>query len=168
MTVLVSVLCVITLALGIFAVNLNKKYTEQLELQESITDKLEEQEKTIDAQNQSIADLQTQLVNGVLDDSGITTAQELIKRIENNEIKINNPDEILKQLKDLVASYTEDGNEKTVRFVAYTVQAGDSLSKICNDYELDYQANKNIILSLNGIDDPDSIYIGQVIILPVQ
>ena len=168
MTILVSVLCVLTIALGIFAINMNNKYNAQLELQESISSKLEEQEKTINEQKSSIEDLQTQLVNAILDTSGTTTAQDLIKRIENNEIAIKDQDIILQQLKDLVGSTSEDGKDKAVRFVAYTVQAGDSLSKICDEYKLDYHANKNIILSLNGISDPNSIYIGQTIILPVQ
>ena len=168
MTVLVSLLCVLTVVLGIFAINMNNKYNEQLKLQQTISSKLEEQEKTISDQKADINDLQTQLVNAVLDSSGITTAEELIKRIENNEIAINDQDKILQQLKDLVGSSTEDGGDKTVRFVAYTVESGDSLSKICNEHDLDYQANKNIILSLNGITDPNSIFVGQVIILPIQ
>lgn len=168
MTVLVSLLCVLTVALGIFAINMNNKYNDQLKLQQTISSKLEEQEKTISDQKADINDLQTQLVNAVLDSSGITTAEELIKRIENNEITINDQDNILQQLKDLVGSSTEDGGDKTVRFVAYTVESGDSLSKICNEHDLEYQANKNIILSLNGITDPNAIYVGQVIILPIQ
>ena len=168
MTVLVSLLCVLTVALGIFAINMNNKYNEQLKLQATISDKLEEQEKTISNQKADIDDLQTQLLNSVLDTSGITTAQELITRIENNEIAIKDQDKILQQLKDLVGSSTEDGDDKTVRFVAYTVEPGDSLSKICEEHGLDYQANKNIIISLNGISDPNSIYVGQIIILPLQ
>ena len=168
MTVLVSLLCVLTVALGIFAINMNNKYNDQLKLQQTISSKLEEQEKTISDQKADINDLQTQLVNAVLDSSGITTAEELIKRIENNEITINDQDNILQQLKDLVGSSTEDGGDKTVRFVAYTVESGDSLAKICNEHDLEYQANKNIILSLNGITDPNAIYVGQVIILPIQ
>lgn len=127
MTVLVSLLCVLTVVLGIFAINLNNKYNKQLKLQQTISSKLEEQEKTISDQ-----------------------------------------DKLLQQLKDLVGSSTEDGKDKTVRFVAYTVESGDSLSKICDEHDLDYQANKNIILSLNGITDPNSIFVGQVIILPIQ
>ena len=147
---------------------MNNKYNEQLKLQATISDKLEEQEKTISDQKADIDDLQTQLLNSVLDTSGITTAQDLITRIENNEIAIKDQDKILQQLKDLVGSSTEEGEDKAVRFVAYTVEAGDSLSKICEEHGLDYQANKNIIISLNGISDPNSIYVGQIIILPLQ
>ena len=154
-----------TVALGIFAININNKYNEQLKIQKTISNKLEEQEKTIIDQKDDIDDLQTQLVNAVIDSAEITTAQELIKRIENNEITIKNQDEVLKQLKDLTDPLP-DG--KVVRFVAYTVKSGDSLTGICNEHKLDYSANKNIILSLNGISNPNSIYIGQVIILPIH
>ena len=168
MTILVSLLCVLTVSLGIFAINMNNKYNEQLKLQATISSKLEEQEKTISEQKADIDDLQTQLLNSVLDTSGITTAQELITRIENNEIAIKDEDTILKQLKDLVGATSEESEDKTVRFVAYTVKSGDSLTKICDEHKLEYTANKNIILSLNGITDPNSIFVGQVIILPVQ
>ena len=168
MTILVSLLCVLTVSLGIFAINMNNKYNEQLKLQATISSKLEEQEKTISEQKADIDDLQTQLLNSVLDTSGITTAQELITRIENNEIAIKDEDTILKQLKDLVGATSEESEDKTVRFVAYTVKSGDSLTKICDEHKLEYNANKNIILSLNGITDPNSIFVGQVIILPVQ
>ncbi len=168
MTVFLSLLCVLTLALGVFAININGKYNEQLRLQETISSKLKEQERTISEQQTSINDLQAQLAGGILDIDGITTAQEIIERIEVNEIAIKDQDEILQQVKQIVGISSEDGGDKTVRFVAYAVRSGDSLSKICNEHELDYEANKNIILSINGITDPDSIFVGQVIILPVQ
>jgi LysM repeat protein len=160
--VLVSLLCVVSLILGIFAININNKYNEQLKKQETISTKLEEQEKTIIEQQADIEDLQTQLINAVIDSSRVTTAEKLIERIENNEITIKNQDEILQQLKDLVSSSND------VHFVAYTVKAGDTLTKICKDHNLDYNANKKIIVSLNGISNPNSIYVGQVIILPIH
>lgn len=131
MTILVSLLCVSTLGLGIFAFTMNNKYNEQLKVQETITGKLEQQEQIINNQEQSIADLQ---------------AKEPIES----------------------STSTEENNSKVVKFVPYTVQSGDSLSKICDEHGLDYQANKNIILSINGIIDPNALYIGQVIILPIQ
>lgn len=168
MTVLISLLCALTIALGVFAININNKYNKQLKIQETISNKLEEQEKTISNQKADINDLQVQLVNLILDSTGITTAEELIKRIENNEFAINNQDKILHQLKDLVGSSPENGKEKAVSFVAYAVKDGDSLSKICKEHDLDYQTNKNTILYLNGITDPNSIFVGQTIILPIQ
>ena len=49
----------------------------------------------------------------------------------------------------------------------YTVQSGDTLLKICEDKNVDFYSNKKIILSMNGIDNPDEIYVGQNIILPI-
>jgi proteasome lid subunit RPN8/RPN11 len=156
---LISVLCLLVLALGVFSINLKGKYNKQLIVQENMTSQLEEQAKTIDS-------LETQLVDAALDPSGITTANELIKRIENKEIALENQDEILKQLKDLVGLNTDDA--KVVHLVAYTVKSGDTLTTICDEHKIDYQANKNIILALNGISNPNEIGVEQIIILPVQ
>ena len=54
-----------------------------------------------------------------------------------------------------------------VRFTAYTVAVGDSLSSICTAHGLDYAAVYRIVLAVNGIDDPDQIYVGQTILLPL-
>lgn len=163
-TILIAVLCVLCLGLAVFGININNKYTEQLALQESANVQMEELEKTISEQKDNINDLNTRLANAVLESSGTATAQELIDLIENDEISIKNQDEILKQLKNLVAS-SENQDGESIKFIAYTVKEGDSLYKICDEHNLDYNANKNIILSLNGIDDADSIFVGQVIIL---
>lgn len=164
----VALLCVATIALGAFAINTNSKYTKQLKKQEAILSKLAEQEETISTQKSDIATLQTQLANVILDGSGITTAEDLIRRIESGEITIQDQDAILQQLKNLVGASSVDDQDKNVRFVAYTVKKGDSLSKICKDHNLDYQANKKIILALNGITDPNTINIGQIIVLPIH
>ncbi len=157
-TIIILLLCILSIGLGIFAINSNNKFNEQLEMKD----------KVISEQKDNIDDLQSQLVDVTVESSDITTAEELINRIENNEISFANQDVILQQLKDLVDSSTNDGKVKNVKFVAYTVESGDSLLKICDEYKLDYQSNKKIILSLNGIENPNSIFAGQVIILPIQ
>ena len=164
MRVFVSLLCVATIALGAFAINMNSKYTKQLKKQEAILNKLEEQEETISNQKSDIATLQTQLANAVLDG---TTAEDLIRRIGNGEFAIKDQDNILQLLQNLVGS-SADSQDKNIHFVAYTVKRGDSLSKICQEHNLDYQANKKIILALNGITDPNTINIGQIIVLPIH
>lgn len=60
----------------------------------------------------------------------------------------------------------EISQEGIVTFKAYTVVAGDSLSKICAENNLDYGANYKIILAINGIKDANQIYVGQTILLP--
>lgn len=54
-----------------------------------------------------------------------------------------------------------------IKYIMYTVQSGDTLLKICEDKNVDFYSNKKIILSMNGIDNPDEIYVGQNIVLPI-
>lgn len=87
------------------------------------------QNELLGNQDKTIADLQAQLINGVLDESGATTAADLIEKIENQEIILQNQEEILNELKAFVEEKkTEDST--TISFKAYTVVKGDSLEKI--------------------------------------
>ena len=163
----IAVLCAIVVALSGVAINVTGKYKEQLKLQADAQVKIQEQEDTINEQKQDIDALQTQLADGILG-SDIDTVQELIARIENDEIKVQNKQETLLRLKNLVNSINGDNGNASVRFVTYTVEEGDSLWGICDEYGLDYQANHNIILTLNGITDPNAIYVGQVLVVPTK
>ena len=163
----IAVLCAIVVALSGVAINVTGKYKEQLELQADAQVKIQEQEDTINEQKQDIDALQTQLADGILG-SDIDTVQELIARIENDEIKVQNKQETLLRLKNLVNSINGDNGNASVRFVTYTVEEGDSLWGICDEFGLDYQANHNIILTLNGITDPNAIYVGQVLVVPTK
>ena len=53
-------------------------------------------------------------------------------------------------------------------FTAYKVEAGDSLYAICAENNLDYASTYRIILAINGIQDPNQIYVGQTILLPIE
>ena len=65
-------------------------------------------------------------------------------------------------------SVNEAGNDTNkVNFQAYTVKNGDSLIAICKDAGLDYHVAYRIILSVNGIKDPNEIYVGQTLLLPL-
>ncbi len=161
-----ALLCVSTIALFITTMSLNQKYNQQVKRQETIMDEVNEQNELIDTQNDTIAKLQEQLVKGVLDSSGKTTAAELITMLENHEITLQNQEQLLKDLKDFVDKENTEGSN--IHFKSYTVVSGDTLSKICNENSVDYNANKKIILSINGIDNPNQIYIGQVILLPIS
>lgn len=163
----IAVLCAIVVALSGVAINVTGKYKEQLKLQADAQVKIQEQEDTINEQKQDIDALQTQLADGILG-SDIDTVQELIARIENDEIKVQNKQETLLRLKNLVNSINGDNGNASVRFVTYTVEEGDSLWGICDEFGLDYQANHNIILTLNGITDPNAIYVGQVLVVPTK
>ena len=183
-SVLIALLCAATLFLSCFAISLNNKYEKQLEKQEEILadisnqqeeiktqkDEIEGQKTEIGKQNEviqnqadAIAKLQELLANGVLDSTGQTTAADLLAMLENHELTLQNQDELIAELKALLEKKPEEG---IVTFKAYTVVAGDSLSKICAANNLDYGANYKIILAINGIKDASQIYVGQTILLP--
>ncbi len=183
-SVLIALLCVATLFLSFFAISLNNKYEEQLEKQEEILadissqqeeiknqkNEIEGQKTEIGKQNEviqnqadAIAKLQELLANGVLDSTGQTTAADLLEMLENHELTLQNQDELIGELKALLEKQPE---ENVVTFKAYTVVAGDSLSKICAANNLDYASNYKIILAINGIKDANQIYVGQTILLP--
>lgn len=162
----IALLCVLTTILGISAISINNKYSEQQKAQEKIIEKVDSQEEIINNQNDTIAQLQEQLVNGLLDEDGKTTAKDLIAKIESHEITLQNQEEILGELKAFVEKETED--ESVIKFKAYTVQPGDTLTKICNSAGIDYSANSRIILSVNGIENANQIFVGQIILLPLK
>lgn len=183
-SILIALLCVATVFLSFFAISLNNKYEKQLEKQEEILadissqqeeiknqqDEIEGQKTEIGKQNEviqsqadAIAKLQELLANGVLDSTGQTTAADLLEMLENHELTLQNQDELIGELKALLEKQPEEG---IVTFKAYTVVAGDSLSKICAANNLDYGSNYKIILAINGIKDANQIYVGQTILLP--
>lgn len=171
--VVISLLCLVTLVFGILLINMNNKYNEQIKMQETVVEKLEqqediinEQEQSINEQNKNISDLQTKLINSVIDNSGTTTAQNLIDEIEKNEIDIEDKEQVLSELEKVVAG--DNDNESTVSFKAYTVKLGDTLLSVCEKNGIDYESNKGIIMSLNGISNPNFIYSGQKILLPIS
>lgn len=56
--------------------------------------------------------------------------------------------------------------EENVKYIFHEVKIGETLGSICKNYNLDYAAYKNIILSINRIDNPDIIKTSQIIMLP--
>ena len=70
------------------------------------------------------------------------------------------------QSEEIVALQKEFSKNNTVKYVVHTVKAGETLVTICNDYNINYAANKNIILSFNGIENPNQLAVGQMLILP--
>lgn len=164
---IVSVLCVVCLILGFSLLSLKNDYQDRLEKQDEIVGDinalLDEQKEIIDKQSAEISTLQQYFVDGILDSSGTTTAKDLIEKIENHEIELDNQDTLLAELK---AYIEENKTENAIVFTVYTVQTGDSLSSICAKNNIDYAANLNIILSMNGIKDANKIFVGQNILLP--
>lgn len=165
-TVLLALLCASTILLAAFAVSLNQKYESQLKKQNEILGELATQGAVINDQANTISKLQEQLVNGILDSSGQTTAADLIEMLENHEIALQNQEKVLEELKAFVENSKQESSN--AKFTTYTVVAGDTLAKICAEHGLDYRANIRIIIELNGIEDVNLIYVGQKLLLPTS
>lgn len=93
------------------------------------------------------------------------TEPQTSEKIEEYEQTIQAKDEEIQALQDQLAAIPEIP-ENQVTFLKYTVQAGDTLEKICIDHGIDYVANYRQLLSINDIVDPNLIYIGQELLLP--
>ena len=126
----------------------------------------QELENTITKQSTDIQVLQETLTNAILTSDNKAAIEDLIARIESQQIVLDNQEDVLAELKGTLSTY-EDDNSSYVAFVSYTVQKGDCLSGICKNYGLDYNANIKIIKALNGIEDVNAIFLGQKIILPI-
>lgn len=164
-TILTTLLCASTVFLACFVFSLNGKYEEQLKRQEEILNDLSVQGDVINSQADTIEKLQEQLVNGILDSSGQTTAADLIEMLENHEITLQNQEKVLEELRAFVENSKQESDE--AKFITYTVVEGDTLAKICSEHGLDYKTNINIIIELNSIKDVNLIYVGQKLLLPV-
>lgn len=180
---LFSVLCVACLLLGGALISLKKDYQERLDKQDELVDDINgllenqnsvikqqedaiaQQEDVIEKQGQAISKLEGYFADEILDTTNKTTLSELILMLENQDIKFSNQEEIIDELKELLKLSGQA--DKEVKFVSYIVKPGDSLSSICAKHELDYLANMRIIMAMNGIENPNMIYVGQSLLLPV-
>lgn len=63
---------------------------------------------------------------------------------------------------------TKDTDLSLVQFKKYKVKSGETLISICNDNSIDYNEYRNIILSVNGINNENEIYVDEIILIPVM
>lgn len=152
--ILIGLLAVFTIMLLFTTTSLQKKLVAQSEEQAALTDKIEEQNVFIAEQAEKIASIKDSV-----DNLPSFTENEFGQIEENTE---DNNEQDVKP-----ADKTET-IENHVVLTAYTVQPGDSLSAICKANNIDYVANYRIILSMNGIEDANQLYVGQTILLPIS
>jgi LysM repeat protein len=62
----------------------------------------------------------------------------------------------------LCIGYRDPGNQPPVGGQAYTIQSGDTLSRIARRFGVDL----NVLARVNGISNPNRIYVGQIITIP--
>lgn len=156
--IMLAILAVFVVAASALFVSLNNRLEKQHLQQEELQNIVNEQETSIHALQDTL--------NGNGQNSGNTAQiEELIEQIKSQQTILDNQEEVLKELGGLFEK--TGGHTNLVIFSSYTVQKGDCLSDICFAFGLDYQANIRIVKALNGIEDVNSIYVGQTIILPV-
>lgn len=91
-------------------------------------------------------------------DALLQNHQALLNEISNQKAEIE-------ELKSDIEK--ENGGDSKIEFTLYTVVQGDCITKICEKNNIDYYKSRNIILSINGIENENNIYVGQQILLPV-
>ncbi|MEE0265824.1 MAG: LysM peptidoglycan-binding domain-containing protein [Acutalibacteraceae bacterium] len=160
---IISVFCAVCLLLGLSLIYLKK------DLQQSLNDMsilIDEQKETIDKQSEEITNLQQYVTNEKIDTADDTTADTSIEDegIESDKIWLENKNSVLDRLNGFLE---KNDLENLVAFTVYTIQPGDSLLSICVDNEIDYRANCDIILAINGIENANEILAGQNILLPI-
>ena len=164
-TTLVSVFGVIALISIVLFTTSNLKVKQQAyTIEHPETIEVDEHEVT-DKDNTEEDDtsvLVSELIKG-------TPVNDIIEKIENDEIKLNNKDEILEELK--ASDKGEEGTttgEKVIKFKEYTVKEGDILITICENEGINYSERVNLIVAVNNLTSPSSISTGQVLLLPVE
>ncbi len=161
--VLIGLLSVLTIILLFTTISLQKKYVAQSKDQEALVYQIEGQNVLIAEQAEEIASIKDSVDNlPSYSESESGQTEEIIE--ENIEQNTDSSDTTEVPLEEQTTEIVEN----QVVFTAYTVQSGDSLSAICKANNLDYSANYRIILSMNGIEDANQIYVGQVILLPIS
>lgn len=170
---ILGTLCLIVIGLLISTISLNKRYNRQIEDQEAMELQLAEQNMLISQQASELESVKSMTNKTETVDETETTQSEDTNKQETTEEDVKEPaeDEVETGDTELGEEETEDTygtHDNRVYFTAYKVEAGDSLSAICRKNNLDYTSNYRIILSMNGIEDANQIYVGQIIILPLS
>lgn len=84
-------------------------------------------------------------------------------------------DDMSKKLTEIQSSISIPATEtdavvdaNSIGWQAYIIKSGDTLTSVCIKYNIDFNAWEKVILSTNGIEDSNKIYVGQALLLPVQ
>ena len=170
---ILGALCLIVIGLLISTISLNKRYNRQIEDQEAMELQLAEQNMLISQQASELESVKsmankTETVDvteptEIEDTNKQDTTEEDVKEPAEDEVETGDSEPGEEETED-----TSETHDNRVYFTAYKVEAGDNLSAICRKNNLDYASNYRIILSMNGIEDANQIYVGQTILLPVS
>ena len=115
-------------------------------------------------QNKSIDNIDNKVSSIIKKKTKIDTEFNQYKEEMNKRIDDQTQKNTLSTSKD-----TDNENNKidSVNWKVYIVKSGDTLFTICSKYNIDYYAWQKIILSTNGINDANKIYVGQALLIPI-
>lgn len=176
--ILILLLCLVTAVLSFFVVSLGRNYARLLEQQEALSAQLaaqqeiiQEQSRQLEAQNAALEEqqkkvsvLQQLLVDSILDPTGTDAAGALLGALERGELTVPKQERVMAQLH--AAAGDSEPEPAGPEYIQYTVARGDTLAEICARHGIDYEANIDTILKLNGMENADLIIAGQTILLP--
>lgn len=176
--ILILLLCLVTAVLSFFVVSLGRNYARLLEQQEALSAQLaaqqgiiQEQSRQLEAQNAALEEqqkkvsvLQQLLVDSILDPTGTDAAGALLGALERGELTVPKQERVMAQLH--AAAGDSEPEPAGPEYIQYTVARGDTLAEICARHGIDYEANIDTILKLNGMGNADLIIAGQTILLP--
>lgn len=176
--ILILLLCLVTAALSFFAVSLGRNYARLLEQQKELSAQLaaqqgiiqeqsrqlEDRRGELEAQQKQVSILQQLLVDSILDPTGTDAAGALLGALERGELTVPDQEQVMAQLR--AAAGTSEPETADPAYIQYTVVRGDTLAKICARHGIDYEANIDTILKINGLENADLIITGQTILLP--
>ncbi len=93
----------------------------------------------------------------------------LTEKLQEQMSLIQNQQKVVDDLQNKIESNSSDYSESEQQncgYIVYIVKSGDTLSAICELHNIDYDANRRTILGINHIADENTVYPGQVLILP--
>lgn len=93
----------------------------------------------------------------------------LTEKLQEQMSLIQNQQEVIDELQNKTEQNSSESSESERQnsgYVVYVVKSGDTLSEICKLFDIDYTANKQAVLAVNHIYDENTVYPGQVLILP--
>lgn len=82
----------------------------------------------------------------------VNSNTEAIKNIEKDDVQIQ--------------ASAEENDTNCISFFSYVVEKGDTLESICRAHNINFESNRRIIIAINGLEDPDTIFIGQTLLIP--
>jgi proteasome lid subunit RPN8/RPN11 len=157
--VLLNIISVATL---ISYSNKNSELAQENEVLTSEIDaQAEEKDQIIQSRDEEIVQLNALLVEAV-EPNSTTSSDDLIEIINNSTLSADTKNQLIA----LLSSFDSGDSSESATFIIYVVEEGDSLYSICEKHNIDFNANINMIMALNGISEDDFIYEGQSLLIP--